>query len=71
MPATVHALLQPDWGIGYLPALGAGLRGIRRVDRNELPFLWTNSYFVATVGVAPLAIRAEPAQRIGGGLPQS
>ena len=35
MPATVHALLQSDWRIGYLPAFGASLRGICRVDRDE------------------------------------
>lgn len=63
MPDHVHLLIgvDPQYGIHRLVK---GLKGrSSRVLRDEfpmlrsrLPTLWTNSYFVATVGGAPLAI---------------
>jgi len=63
MPDHVHLLLDcdPQFGIHRL------VRGIKgrssnvlrkefQVLRTRLPTLWTNSYFVSTVGGAPLAV---------------
>ena len=35
MLTAVCTHFQSDWRIGYLPAFGAGLRGVCRTDRNE------------------------------------
>jgi putative transposase len=63
MPDHVHLLVEvdPQYGVHRLTK---GIKGYSsRVLRKEfkhlttkLPTLWTNSYFVATVGGAPLAI---------------
>ena len=62
MPDHVHLLLDwdPQFGIHRL------VRGINgrtsrvqqefQVLRTRLPILWTSSYFVSTVGGAPLAV---------------
>jgi putative transposase len=63
MPDHVHLLVDvdPQYGIHRL------VKGIKAVSSRELrqtfpflkrrlPTLWTNSYFVSTVGGAPLAI---------------
>ncbi len=62
MADPVHLLLgcDPQCGIHRLVRLLKGrssriLRGEFRSLRARLPALWTNSYFVATVGGAPLA----------------
>ena len=63
MPDHVHLLVEidPQYGIHRLIK---GIKGTSsRILRNEfkqlttrLPSLWTNSYFVATVGSAPLKV---------------
>lgn len=62
MPDHVHLLVaaDPQLGIHRLVKLikGRSSRLLRREFpslRSRLPTLWTNSYFVATVGGAPLA----------------
>ena len=62
MPAHVHLLVEadPQFGIHRLVKLikGRSSRLLRQEFpqlRSRLPTLWTNSYFVATVGGAPLA----------------
>lgn len=62
MPDHVHLLVEvdPQFGIHRLAKLIKGrssrvLRAEFPVLRRKLPTLWTNSYFVATVGGAPLA----------------
>ncbi len=63
MPDHVHLLVDvdPQFGIHRLVKLIKGrssrlLRQEFRECRTRLPSLWTNSYFVSTVGGAPLAI---------------
>lgn len=63
MPDHVHLLVDcdPQYGINKLVRLIKGrtsryLRAEFPSLRRRLPSLWTNSYFVATVGGAPLAI---------------
>jgi putative transposase len=63
MPDHVHLLVEvdPQFGIHRLIRLmkGYSSRVLRQEFlwlRSRLPTLWTNSYFVATVGGAPLAI---------------
>ncbi|UWX63390.1 IS200/IS605 family transposase [Deinococcus rubellus] len=63
MPDHVHLLVQvdPQFGIHKLVKLAKGrssrlLRSEFPWLKSRLPTLWTNSYFVATVGGAPLEI---------------
>lgn len=63
MPDHVHVLVDvdPQFGIHRLvkQLKGVSSRELRakfKELRSKLPTLWTNSYFVATVGGAPLAI---------------
>ena len=63
MPNHVHLVIEvdPQYGIHRLVRQMKGLSShiLRREFpqlRSRLPTLWTNSYFVATVGGAPLAI---------------
>jgi putative transposase len=63
MPDHVHLLVEvdPQFGVHHLVKLikGRSSRPLRqefRWCRTRLPSLWTNSYFVSTVGGAPLEI---------------
>jgi len=63
MPDHVHLLLEVDPQFGIHRAVKAIKGRTSRLLRSEfpglkrkLPTLWTNSYFVSTVGGAPLAI---------------
>jgi putative transposase len=63
MPDHVHVLVEvdPQYGIHRLirQMKGRSSRLLRQEFaflRSRLPTLWTNSYFVATVGGAPLAV---------------
>jgi putative transposase len=63
MPDHVHVLVEcdPQFGIHRLVRLmkGRSSRLLRRefpVLMRKLPTLWTNSYFVSTVGRAPLSV---------------
>jgi putative transposase len=63
MPDHVHLLVSvdPQFGIHRLVKLlkGRSSRLLRQefpVLKRKLPTLWTNSYFVATVGGAPLSV---------------
>jgi putative transposase len=63
MPDHVHLLVEcdPQFGIHRLVRLikGRSSRLLRQefpALRRKLPTLWTNSYFVSTVGGAPLAV---------------
>jgi putative transposase len=63
MPDHVHLLVEvdPQFGIHKLIRHLKGvssrlLRGEFPQLKSRLPTLWTNSYFVSTVGGAPLAI---------------
>ena len=63
MPDHVHLLVEvdPQFGIHSLVKLmkGRSSRVLRQEFtwlRSRLPTLWTNSYFVSTVGSAPLEI---------------
>lgn len=63
MPDHVHLLVDcdPQYGINRLIRLIKGrtsryLRGEFPSLKRRIPTLWTNSYFVATVGGAPLTI---------------
>ena len=63
MPDHVHLLIEvdPQYGIHKAVKLikGKSSRILRQEFpelRSRLPTLWTNSYFVSTVGGAPLAI---------------
>ena len=63
MPDHVHLLVEcdPQYGIHRLvkQIKGRSSRVLRQEFdslRSRLPTLWTNSYFVATVGGAPLAL---------------
>lgn len=63
MPDHVHLLVDvdPQYGVHRLikEIKGLSSRELRQkfpFIRSRLPSLWTNSYFVSTVGGAPLAI---------------
>jgi putative transposase len=63
MPDHVHMLVEadPQFGIHRLVKLVKGRSsGLLRQEfahlRSRLPTLWTNSYYVSTVGGAPLAV---------------
>lgn len=63
MPDHVHLLLEVDPQLGVHRAVkaikGLSSRLLRKeypVLTRKLPTLWTNSYFVSTVGGAPLAM---------------
>jgi len=63
MPDHVHLVVEvdPQYGIHRLVRQMKGLsshilRGEFPHLRTRIPTLWTNSYFVATVGGAPLSI---------------
>ncbi len=63
MPDHVHLLVEvdPQFGVHHLVKLIKGrssrlLRQEFRWCRTRLPSLWTNSYFISTVGGAPLEI---------------
>lgn len=63
MPDHVHLLVEvdPQFGIHKLvKAIKARSSRVLREEfpwlRSRLPSLWTNSYFVATVGAAPLSV---------------
>ena len=63
MPDHVHLLVEvdPQFGIHRLIRLMKGrsshhLRQVFPWLKKRLPTLWTNSYFVSTVGGAPLAV---------------
>jgi putative transposase len=63
MPDRVHLLVgcDPQFGIHRLVRLlkGRSSRLLRQefpVLKRKLPTLWTNSYFVSTVGGAPLTL---------------
>ena len=63
MPDHVHLLVEvdPQFGIHRLVKLIKGrssrlLRNEFKQIKSRLPTLWTNSYFVVTVGGAPLSI---------------
>ena len=63
MPDHVHLLLgcDPQFGINRLvrSIKGVSSRALRQEFpslKSRLPSLWTNAYFVATVGGAPLAV---------------
>ncbi len=63
MPDHVHGLceIHPEYGLRHFVKLAKGrssrlLRSEFRSLRTRLPSLWTNSYFISTVGGAPLEI---------------
>lgn len=63
MPDHVHLLVEvdPQYGIHRLIRMmkGRSSRFLRQEFpwlKSRLPTLWTNSYFVSTVGGAPLAV---------------
>jgi putative transposase len=63
MPDHVHMLVEVDPRLGIHKAVkrikGRSSHGLREEFpwlKRRLPSLWTNSYFVSTVGGAPLAI---------------
>lgn len=63
MPDHVHLLLDVDPAVGVKTVMkrmkGRSSRLLREEFpwlKSKLPTLWTNSYFVSTVGGAPLAI---------------
>lgn len=63
MPDHVHVLIgvDPQFGVHRLVRMMKGrsshhLRQEFRWLRSRIPTLWTNSYFVATVGGAPLQV---------------
>ncbi len=63
MPDHVHLLVEcdPQYGIHRLVRLIKGrsshvLREEFPVLKRKLPTLWTNSYFVSTVGGTPLSV---------------
>lgn len=63
MPDHVHILVEVDPQFG-IHRLVKNLKGVSSHDlrkefaslRSRLPTLWTNSYFVSTVGGAPLSV---------------
>lgn len=63
MPDHVHMLIQVDPQFGVHKTIKRMKGSSSKVLREEFPFLktklptlWTNSYFVSTVGGAPLAV---------------
>lgn len=63
MPDHVHLLVEvdPQFGIHRLIKLMKGrssklIRGEFKWIKSRLPTLWTNSYFVSTIGGAPLEV---------------
>lgn len=63
MPDHVHVLIEidPQYGVHKLikQMKGRSSRMLRKeflILRKRLPTLWTNSYFVSTVGGAPLSV---------------
>ena len=63
MPDHVHILMEVDPQFGIHKAVKSLKGYTSRILRNEFPFLktklptlWTNSYFVSTVGGAPLEV---------------
>ena len=63
MPDHVHVLVEvdPQFGIHRFVKMAKGrssrlLREEFPVLKSKIPTLWTNSYFVSTVGGAPLAM---------------
>ena len=63
MPDHVHLLIEVDPQLGVHKVIKAIKGKTSRILRKEfkelttkLPTLWTNSYFISTVGGAPLAI---------------
>ena len=63
MPDHVHLLLEvdPQYGIHKVVKMLKGrtsraLRAEFKTIKSRLPSLWTNSYFVSTVGGAPLEV---------------
>ena len=63
MPDQVHMLVEVDPQLGIHRLVknikGASSHALRqefRTLKSRLPTLWTNSYFVSTVGGAPLAV---------------
>jgi putative transposase len=63
MPDHVHLLIEvdPQFGIHRVVKMikGRSSRLLRQefpILKRRIPSLWTNSYFVSTVGGAPLAI---------------
>ena len=63
MPDHVHLLMEVDPQFGIHKAVKQIKGRTSRIWRQEfgtlrsrLPSLWTNSYFVSTVGVAPLSV---------------
>ena len=63
MPDQVHLLVEvdPQFGIHRLVKNIKGVSSHRlrrefRTLKSRLPTLWTNSYFLSTVGRAPLAV---------------
>jgi len=63
MPDHVHLLVEVDPQFGVHKVIKTIKRKTSRILRKEfkelttkLPTLWTNSYFISTVGDAPLAI---------------
>jgi len=66
MPDHVHLLceIHPQYGVHLFVRLVKGrssriLRQEYKSLRTRLPTLWTNSYFISTVGGAPLEIIAQ------------
>ncbi len=64
MPDHVHLLIEVDPQFGIHKAVklikGTTSRVLRQAKfpwlRSRIPSLWTNSYFVSTVGGAPLSV---------------
>lgn len=63
MPDHVHILMEVDPQFGIHKAVKSFKGYTSKMLRSEFPFLktkmptlWTNSYFVSTVGVAPLEV---------------
>ena len=70
MPDHVHLLLEVHPQFGIHKAIKTIKRKTSRILRQEfpwlktkLPTLWTNSYFCATVGGAPLSIVSKAIHR--------
>ena len=72
MPDHVHLLMEVDSQYGIHKAVkrikGSSSRGLRQEFpwlRSRIPTLWTNSYFVSTVGGAPLSVIKQYKKRLG------
>ena len=66
MPDHLHLLIEVDPQFGIHKAIKLIKRRTSRILRQEFPYLktklptlWTNSYFVSTVGGAPMAVIKE------------